>query len=304
MATVAISALVTNCSAQKSAESAPGLSYEDLAPGAQRAVEVQWLTALERSSPAVRARDLYTGRGVRRMQRLADSLGAQLFVASAGLGLVSGEDKVPSYDLSASGSTESAVQGRVLDSFSPRDWWASLQQSRYATRIGDVFARKAGLVLVAISNAYVPLLVDELAGLEQALRLRLRLFGAVDSKYPADLRHLLMPYDARLDALIRGSKVDFAQRAAEHFVTSMSTNTSFPNAIEEQRSWVKSNLDAVVVKPVEKRQAVDDERIRQLARKLAKQGLSHTKALAVLRQQHGIACEQSRFRRLFLEATG
>lgn len=300
---MAISALVTNCSAQKSAGCAPGLSYQDLAPGPQSAVEGQWVTALARSSPAMRARDLYTGRGVRRMQRLADSLGAHLFIASAGLGLVRGEDNVPGYDLSVSAGTASAVQRRVLGSFSPKDWWTSLQQSKYASPIGEVFARQAnGLVLVAISNAYVPLLVHELIRLERAQRDRLRLFGAVDSKYPADLRHLLMPYDARLDTLIRGSKVDFAQRAAEHFVTGMSTNASFPNGIDEQRSWVKANLDAVIVRPVEKRQAADDARIRELARKLAEQGLSHTKALSVLRQQHGIACEQSRFRRLFLEA--
>jgi hypothetical protein len=114
---------------------------------------------------------------------------------------------------------------------------------------------------------------------------------------------MLMPYDSRLDLLIRGSKVDFAQRAAEHFLNGITADDDFPAAIDDQRTWVKDMLGRVITEPAEKRQAADDARIRALAEKMATQGLSHTKALSKLRQQYGIACEQSRFRRLFLEAT-
>lgn len=236
------------------------------------------------------------------MRRLAECLNSGFFIASAGLGLVRGDSRVPGYDLSTSISAPSAVQRRVIGPFSPKDWWTTLQQSPYASSISELFAGEVdGLVLVALSNSYVPLLSEELHGLAEMQRDRLRLFGAVDSKYPVELRRYLMPYDARLDVLVRGSKVDFAQRAAEHFVKGLLDHEAFPVDLDGQRSWVASSLDRVVLEPVKKRQVLDDAQIRAVAGRLAGQGLTHTKALHVLRQEHGIACEQSRFRRLFRE---
>jgi hypothetical protein len=147
------------------------------------------------------------------------------------------------------------------------------------------------------------LLADQLHQLEPGQRERLRLFGAVDSKYPPDLLPLLMPYDARLDVLIRGSKVDFAQRAAEHFVAGCVSDPKFPLGLPQQRSWVEESLAKVAVHAVARRQALADVEIRAIAAKLAAEGVCQTKALTILRKERGIACEQSRFRRLFLEAT-
>jgi len=196
------------------------------------------------------------------------------------------------------------VQKRVGGGFSAKDWWRSLQASKYAVPFQQVFAAdNAGLVLVAVSSAYVPLLVSELCQLESAQRDRLRLFGAVDSKYPPPLSDLLLPYDKRLDALIRGSKVDFAQRAAEHFLSGCASDDAFPTTLEAQRAWVDAQLEGVASQATQKRQVVNDAAIRAIAAKLAAQGLGHTRALTILRQQRGIACEQRRFRRLFLEAT-
>jgi len=303
LASTAICALVTNCSARKSALGAADLLHRNLAKGPQSEVGDHWLAALERAPATARARDLYSGRGVVRMQALADRLGAPLYIASAGLGLVKSEERVPSYDLSVSADTPSAVQRLIDDDFSAKDWWATLARSPYATPINKLFDENADhLICIAVSNSYVPLISDELARLDKTRRDRLRLFGAADSKYQPALRPLLMPYDRRLDTLVRGSKVDFAQRAAEHFIVAMTTVKHFPNSVDEQRAWITATLDEVPVKALEKRQVVDDEKIMGLARKLAAQGHSHTKALGILRKQ-GIACEQSRFRRLFIEAT-
>lgn len=303
MARPAICALVTNCSARKSAVGAADLLHRNLARGPQSAVGERWLAALKRAPATTRARDLYAGRGVVRMQALADQLGLPLYIASAGLGLVKSEERVPSYDLSVSADTPSAVQRLIDHAFTARDWWANLSRSPYATPINRLFDESADhLICIAVSNSYVPLISDELARLDKARRDRLRLFGAADSKYQPALRPMLMPYDRRLDTLVRGSKVDFAQRAAEHFIVALTTVKHFPTGVDEQRAWITATLGKVPIKALEKRQVVDDEKIMGLARKLSAQGHSHTKALGILRKQ-GIACEQSRFRRLFIEAT-
>lgn len=250
-----------------------------------------------------KAGELYAGRGVKRMRRLSDNLDVPLYIVSAGLGLVPASDRIPNYDLSVSTGTPSSIHQRITGPFSAADWWASVQSSGFAQPVSKLFeSRASGLVLLAVSNAYVPLLVRDLEKLSDKHRARLRLFGSADAKYPPALRPQLMPYDSRLDELVSGSKVDFAQRAAEHFIIGASTEKEFPTQLDKQRTWVEANLKSITPKVNAKRQPVDDTRIRQFARELAAQGLSYTNALNRLRRHHGIACEQSRFRRLFLEA--
>lgn len=298
-----IACLVTNCSARKSAQSAPGLSSANLPVGDQATVTKHWVAAVETAPSNTRASDLYLGRSVRRMQRLAADLDVPLYIASAGLGLLKADEKIPSYDLSVSGSNPSAIQRRIEGGFSASEWWVAVQQTKYATPIVHLFEKhKRGLLLIAVSNAYASLLASDLESLSMSQRDRLRLFATADARFPGNLRSQLMPYDARVDALVRGSKVDFAQRAAEHFIRG-SLDSRFPAELDGQRKWVEEKLSRIPVAARPKRANVDDDRIREIARELASKGLSYTTALNVLRRQHGVACEQSRFRRLFLEAT-
>ena len=66
---------------------------------------------------------------------------------------------------------------------------------------------------------------------------------------------------------------------------------------------MEASLQALTPQLRPKRAVLDDGRIRQLARSLAAQGLTYTSALHTLRKEHGVACEQGRFRRLFLEVS-
>lgn len=304
MPSFVVSALAANCSGRKSVIAAPALCAASLVNGPQEDVARQWMSRLDGAKPVAEASTLYIGRSVQRMRRLSDRTGAPLYVVSAGLGLVKADAVVPSYDLSVSSGNPASVQGAISVRFNAADWWAAVRQSKYASPFTELFKHHdGGLVVIAVSNAYVPLLASELAGLSKSRRESLRLFGSADAKYSPDLRRFLMPYDGRLDALVRGSKVDFAQRAAEHFVAGGSAGDSFPTLLEDQRRWVETELGKVVSETRAKREPVDDARIREIARDLAKQGLTYTTALRCLRNQRGIACEQSRFRRLYLEAT-
>jgi hypothetical protein len=158
-------------------------------------------------------------------------------------------------------------------------------------------------VIVAVSNAYVQLIASDLDGLLENQRARLRLICTADARYTLRLRPYLIAYDSRLDEIVPGSKVDFAQRAAEHFISGALDDPHFPEDADEQRDWVRERLKHIPPKMRLKRKTVDDARLQQLAEGFAREGLSYTGALNLLRQQHGIACEQSRFKRIFLEVT-
>jgi hypothetical protein len=296
--------LVTNCSGRKSVVGSTGLAAADLPRAAQPEIGKEWTERVRHAPQAAQAQMLYSGRAVKRMRRLAEDLAVPLYIASAGLGLVKGDEPIPSYDLSISPHNAAAVQKRVSGAFSAEAWWASVQRSPYARPVSDLLTGAAtDLVLIAVSNAYVPLLAGDLSRLPDPQRGRLRLFAPAEARYPESLRPYLMPYDARVDQLVPGSRVDFAQRACEHFILGARTERRFPGSLEQQRAWVTASLTPLAPRVRAKREAVDDGRIRMLARSLAAQGLTYTSALNALRKKHGIACEQGRFRRLFLEAS-
>lgn len=96
--------------------------------------------------------ELYVGRSMVESKRVARSLGADLFVISAGLGVVHESDMVPNYDL-----TVSAVAGPLHAALkhsgeSITNWWALLTEvaSVQGSLAGIVNSASNRLVLIAL----------------------------------------------------------------------------------------------------------------------------------------------------------
>ena len=114
-----------------------------------------------------------------------------------------------------------------------------------------------------------------------------------------------MPYDDRLaEVSSGGTKSDFAQRALNHYVREILPKT--PRQLAEERDAVCSAL-AGVTRPsaVPTRTKADDEQLRLLITKLISiVGPKKSIMLRYLRDKEGVACEQSRFAKLFAEVVG
>jgi hypothetical protein len=276
----------------------PQVSGSKLPRGAQSLVSAAWLRALRKAAPERSASDLYAGRAFATARRAAEFLGADLIVASAGLGIVRGDTVIPSYDLTLA---RGGIRSRVTGAFDLAAWWIVVSHGPYATELASQL-RGRPLILVCLSRAYAPLIVSTL---KSACPNTLRIFGAgLEAVLPLTLKTCLLPYDDRLAALTPGTRADFAQRALLHYVTSIYGESTM--SLDQDKTAVRAAL-AKLPKPPRgpKRPSVDDATVRAVIKRLLPTiGRRRSVMLRHLRTVEGIACEQSRFNRLFSEVVG
>ena len=115
-----------------------------------------------------------------------------------------------------------------------------------------------------------------------------------------------MPYDDRLDGVkseMKGTRSDFPQRAARHFVNSIWTNSKRAN-YENHAQLVEEALRKMGrPTPIPERVRLNDNQIEQLMIELwdyadGKVG----RMLRILRDEKKVACEQKRCSEIFKRA--
>ena len=298
-----ICAVVTPCSATKSAPQTKTLRAAKIPLASQQRVAEKWLEMVRAAVPAVAAGDLYAGRGFHRARQAAEVADAHLYIVSAGLGLLDSTRLVPSYDLSAGPASQSAsVAGRVRGRFSASKWWADVVQGPHSLPIESLFAAPGeGLVAVALTGPYVDLVSRSLESLSDDHLGRLRLFCGSQGLSPR-LTTQRLPYDARFDRVVRGAKIDFWQRALEHFVRASQSN-DLPADLAGQKQWVEQVLAKAHAPTAVSRQKVDDQDLVLQIEPMVAAGLSLAKVLRKLRDEFSISCGQERLTRLYQACT-
>ena len=236
-----------------------------------------------------------------------------MFVASAGLGLVSAARQIPGYGLTVAGSAgPDGIRDRIVGRFEPASWWRAVQDGPYSTGLHQVF-RQEGLVLIALTHDYADLLVEEMAALDDACLERLRIVGAGLAPHLSEgVRNAsLLPYDDRLDRHMPGVRGDFCQRALSHFVDMLSDSAAAgPRAgdVTGHRALVEAALGhARAEVPPRRSRASDADISRRIAARLSTNSRRLPGAAVLLRKirdEDGIACEASRFSRLYRLAAG
>jgi hypothetical protein len=303
--------VVTNCTGRKRSvpgESPVGLSAIRPSHAAGSGVEGlarAWLEALaHRRAGAVPAAALYAGRAFSDAKAVTSAMNGRLVVASAGAGLVSGEDSVAPYALTVASGPESVMPRLIELGVTSRAWWSAL----HVAQRRDLFPLsqrlredKYALVLIALPAKYIELLADDLANIPEGLRIFTSPAGL--AQVPAHLRCQVLPYDDRLDGAgspRRGTRVDFPQRAMRHYIEDLN---GAGLTLAEGRIVVERALSGLV-KPVvpERRRATDGEVLEMLIENWVEHLGQSSRLLRYLRDEAHVACEQSRFRGLWSQA--
>lgn len=286
--------IITNCTQRKRRAAGDPVHLANCT-GGNDGVLAAWLLALSVQSRRIPARELYCGRSFQDAIAAAKSAGGALWVASAGLGLVSGETSVPPYSATVSGNSPDSVP------LTPRAWFSALQRHSPFSGMPDLSGQP--LIMVALSSPYLCMAEDWLLELAEQSPGQLRLCSRVPSAALAPaLRPFLLPYDARLDDPTlgcSGTVSDFAQRALRHFVETVLRD--LPTAdLDEHHAAVKVRLaEARAPKRPENRQMSDEEVCRVIRANWQAVEGRMGRMLTLMRGTLGIACEQGRFARLF-----
>lgn len=296
--------ILTACTNRKRFTPEAELRAAALPRGSLSTVASCWLTRLRRASTTVRADQLYVGRSFIEAQTAAK--GSNLYVVSAGLGVIPAHAPIPAYSLTVAPGSADDVLSVVNEAASAADWWrAGPAKSPSHVTFDDIRLRLEGrLILAALPSAYLKMIADDLERLVGLAGDCLRLFcGAPPVDLPARLSATVMPYDARFDgpdSPLLGTQSDFAQRAMRHFTQNVLPYHGPDVTAEAHSAAVKRILTGFRPRAIiDRDKATDDEIVALVIQNWSAAEGRAGRMLRLLRDVSGVACEQRRFVRLF-----
>jgi hypothetical protein len=299
---------VTTCTDRKKFPVPDDLDASQLPVGPQSDVARLWRERVKSAGPVGIATEVYSGRSFQEAVFAARAGCGELRIISGGLGLIRGDDEIPSYSLSLVRQSSEFIGARVTgEPFNAARWWKEVQRSAQSSPLAELLrTNPTTAVVIGISKAYLPLISEDLLSLEDRELDRLRLLGmGIWNACPSRLQNCILPYDDRLDgpdSPIRGTRTDFSSRAMRHFIESVLVERQV-GSIEDCKNTVIRLLGRWRRPKSVSRPSKTDEEIVALIRRNWKaiKGKSSL-GLRYLRDVENIACEQGRFRSLFHRA--
>jgi len=296
--------VITSCSSRKSIPKELRVPAEGLQKGQMEEVATQWVSMLAVNSTSISCGQLYQGRGVQEIKKVASELECRVWFISAGLGLVNADQTVPAYNLTVSKGSSEFVGNKVIPlPFNSYLWWRELNRIRGNITLDALISKdNDNLFLLALPASYFDMIAPELMMLPESKLSRLRIFGPSKSKINKRFHNILMPYDDRLngpDSPLRGTYSDFPQRALRHFVSIIDKRLPV-REVAYDRQLVNASLKKMRLPQVIERAKASDEEISLiLQRNWAQCAGQSSKLLRLLRDVELTACEQKRFSRIF-----
>ncbi len=284
----------------------PALQFSDLnLTGSASSVAAHWVASLKQSTRDYTACEFYAGRGFSEVLKTANYLGASTAIVSAGLGLIPGESKIPSYDLTVTEGQNNVLNKLNSTQRTSKIWWQALHKELGVSAPFEKMLNEhpKKIILIALPSTYLAMVEHELLSLSPSLMGRLRIFTSElgQRSLPIELQKQVMPYDERLETTTHtGTRSDFPQRALRHFVMQLHAESlSTCEASASVTESLKNQLRRVVPVRVKK---TDQEIIDCLCTNWDAYCGASGRLLRCLRDDLGVACEQSRFRMLWKQA--
>jgi hypothetical protein len=297
-----VAAVITICANRKTTRPPSQATPVSLPMGPQDTVQTAWIERIRTLPVTATAGTLYAGRGVGLAAQAAKLAEAKFYILSAGLGLVPSDRQVPVYGLTVSGRHAESVATRVEGELDTAAWFSGLLSGPHSDQWADAIIQGSGRVLIALTRPYAQMVGESLSELGPQALARLRIFGAsLAPALPAAVSATLVPYDARLDAILPGTRADFSQRALLHFVRSVALKGNAQDR-DADHAAVQAALRGVAVPDRPRRPRRTDTEILQLILAQLRSQSGIARILRALRDDEGVACEQARFSRLYRTA--
>lgn len=272
----------------------------------------RWWIALTKGEPKISAEELYVGpywATVRSLKETAasDRYSIQLWVASAGYGLLHSSTAVRPYSATFSPNVPDSVvratdRSRGLDG---RGWWRALSTFRVPgsgspRRLAGIAKRdpKARFLVIG-SPAYIAALEDDLLALLPILKDpdHLVIVSGTPGPRAESLRELWVESSAKLLRKVEGSLPTLHARVARQILDD--TPEFGFSAAELRKRWATiSKRSPTVMKP--QRTVTTDDEVKEFVRSRLRENpaAKQTRLLHDFRAS-GRACEQKRFKGLF-----
>ena len=284
---------LTHCTNSKTIESTLHVNSLVNDPD-QKKLQEQWKIQINKEYNQVYCENLYNGNGFKRISKILDN--KEFFVVSAGLGLLSSKTKIPSYEASVKHFKEKiGVQNGVK--FDYTSWWKFLCSTKYSLPSISSLVSDKDLILISVSSEYLKLIYEDLLQVKS----RLIIFtGFNDQNVLKSLSQYMSPYTENFDGpdgVLRGTNRDFSQRCHADFLTRYNKFNSIGQTLESIEVDMKKWRSPVK----HKNKKTTDEEIVKLIKKYIPSYNNYRDLLRYFRYDLKIACEERRFKNLFLQ---
>jgi len=300
--------IIASCTDRKRWPTASLIRLHAVRPGApleDRATA--WAAALATAPRRIAAEELYVGdhwavaRSLREEAR-GRRLHAELWIASAGYGLIHGSENVAGYSATFASGHRDAVCGSGAEE--RRAWWDLV--CRLGPRACEVrslrqlaAAYPQDRILVVGSASYISAMADDLAAARSKLLdpARLLIVSGRETKLPEPLSQNLLPSDARLQPVVGGALGSLHIRVARRIIATESVGDWDARKLRPRYEVLGATS---VRQDVPERARSDDAAVRSFIQSelLRDDSLSASRLLRAYRD-NGWACEQRRFIKLF-----
>ncbi len=296
--------IITNCTNRKRLGGHPPLELCTSQNQSLTAMAATWIQQVKAKTYTRPAESLYTGRSVQDAKWVAQKLDAKLMFASTGLGLIGGEHLCPPYNLTVAAEPNSIRPWLARMGLTPSDWWDAVNNHWQRPCPLAALAKRTDIkrILVALSANYIDLIANDLERISIDDQSKLRFFTSRPGveRLPERFRSLAMPYDDRLESSrLAGTRTDFPQRAMRHFVEL--TNASTNSVSTDYQAVIAAMSVLPLIGAIKRRRASDEEVKALMIGAWDAQKGNSSRLLRYLRDDALVACEQSRFRGLWLE---
>ena len=291
--------VITNCTNRKRGRGEP-ISPSQLPPVASiQELARAWVSKVEGAPPTAAVDQLYVGRAFADAKASARAIEAQLWVVSAGLGLIRESHHAPLYNLTVAPGDGSIRETLARFGCCPQDWWRELSAvTGTSAPIKELLGSDSDTsTLIALPASYLELVLGDLSSLSSTVYPRVRIITSEAGRrlLPSALQPCALPYDERLEGsdVYAGTRTDFPQRALRHFVESLRGHAL---DLASARKAV-SDAMAALRKPLlpERKRMSDDEIVELIKQQWNRMDGRREKLHRYLRDEALVSCEQGRF---------
>ena len=300
--------IITNCSKRKKQKAQQSLMAMNLQAASIEHVANEWSQEVMASKgDTLVAREQYVGRSFKEVKIIEKTVEFDWHIISAGLGLISSEKEIPSYDLTITNGSSNSIAQKLSCNSSIADWWAKINEkfNHECFPIAKLLnSNKDSLFLFALTKSYFNLISSELSKIND--KSKIRLFGFRDSNNLVEsIKKYFLPYDPLKfdgpDSENNGIKNDYPRRVLRHYVEQILCQQKEPN-FEQESKLVEEYLSKKTPQKILKNKKYTDDYIIGKIKNYNKADYpTHRILLKHFRHDLNIACEDSRFKALFHE---
>lgn len=288
--------LVVSCSNRKVVNPQPEHRLRTLRTGPLDGISRTWHESLNGSYDKFDASKLYIGEYWSIVRRLAELNFVNIFVFSAGLGIVPYQAKIPSYSATfAKGTPDSINNLDSKDKSLSQSWFElSLKYSNFSLTLSQLKkVLNATTTLFVVSRSYLSAMEHTLREIDHSKAI----FLGSNLKNLQLKNKLEIPGNLRM--VLGGSLQTVSIRFVEYLLTQTSILQKTNFTVRELGSKIDQLGSASSPLPKFNRSKATDEDVLKFLRARVTFKDSHSRALRDFRDS-GRACEQSRFKNIYL----